>query len=159
MMGVRMSGSVASVRSCRGAKVIITNRSLERAQQLADAMNSSPLAASAAAPAQAVAWDEVASGRVSGHVLANSTSVGMSAGESPVPGGILGKYECVFDAVYTPLWTKLLLDAQAAGVKTVDGLQMFVGQALDQFRFFTGQEPPAELMNQTVLEAINKAKK
>ena len=45
-----------------------------------------------------------------GDVLANTTSVGMAPrdGESPVPASALAGYKLVFDAVYTPLETRLL---------------------------------------------------
>ena len=60
--------------------------------------------------------------------------------ESPVPASVTAKFGLVFDAVYTPRWTKLLTDAKAAGCEVVDGLQMFVGQAVDQFSLFTGAQ-------------------
>jgi len=57
-------------------------------------------------------------------VLANSTSIGMSpnADESPVPARALMGISLVFDAVYTPVDTKLLQDARAQGcqVREVD---------------------------------------
>ena len=63
----------------------------------------------------------------------------------------------MFDAVYTPLWTTLLKDAKAAGCLVVDGLQMFVGQAADQFKLFTGVDAPVALMEKTLTDAINAA--
>ncbi len=33
--------------------------------------------------------------------------------ESPVPAGVLSNFRLVFDAVYTPVWTRLLLDAKS----------------------------------------------
>lgn len=73
--------------------MVITNRTLERAQQLAKEMNSSPLAGSMSAPVEAVAWEDVTSGKVAGNVLANTTSVGMAStvGQSPVPADVVGK--------------------------------------------------------------------
>ena len=43
-------------------------------------------------------------------VLANTTSVGMApaVSETPVPAAALAQYPLVFDAVYTPLKTRLL---------------------------------------------------
>ncbi|KXZ55471.1 hypothetical protein GPECTOR_2g1020 [Gonium pectorale] len=133
----------------KGAKVIIANRNRERADALAAALGGS---------ASSCSWEDLVEGRVVGDVLANSTSVGMHPHEeeSPVPAHVTAKYKVVFDAVYNPLWTKLLRDARDAGCTPVDGLQMFVGQALEQFRLFTGQEPPAELMEQTVLDSMVK---
>lgn len=54
--------------------------------------------------------DDIASGKVSGYVLMNSTSIGMhpEVGATPVPKAALSKYRLVFDAVYTPVETQLL---------------------------------------------------
>ena len=69
-------------------------------------------------PARACSLEDLASGAVRGDVLANTTSVGMASGavhageegegETPVPAAALAAYQLVFDAVYTPLHTRLL---------------------------------------------------
>ncbi len=62
------------------------------------------------------------------------------------------QFKLVFDAVYTPRETRLLRDAAAAGCKIVDGVEMFVGQAVEQFRLFTGVEAaPVEVMEAALL--------
>lgn len=38
----------------------------------------------------------------------------------------------------------------------VTGDTMFVGQAADQFRLFTGKEPPVELMSRVVLDSLKQ---
>ena len=43
---------------------------------------------------------------------------------------------------------------QAAGCLVVTGDLMFVGQAADQFKLFTGVEPPVALMHQVVLDSL-----
>ncbi len=40
--------------------------------------------------------------------------------------------------------------------QVVDGLQMFVGQAVRQFELFTGQEAPVKLMEDTLVRELNK---
>ena len=136
----------------RGAKVIVTNRGRDRAEALVASMTASGLSASVAD------WEAVQRGEVRADVLANSTSLGMApkVDQTPVPRSFVGNFGLVFDAVYTPVWTRLLLDAKEAGCEVVDGLQMFVGQAADQFRLFTGTEPPVELIQRTLTDAINK---
>ena len=52
---------------------------------------------------------------------------------------ILSEFALVFDAVYTPIETRLLREAAAAGAATVSGLEMFIGQAGRQFELFTGK--------------------
>ena len=42
-----------------------------------------------------------------------------------------------------------------AGAKTIDGLSMFVNQALAQFKLFTGQEAEAELMRGVISKLIS----
>lgn len=92
--------------------------------------------------AQFVPWASLQSTSVRADVLANTTSVGMqpNVSESPIPRGALGGYKAVFDAVYTPMETQLLKNARAEGATPVSGVEMFVGQAADQFELFTGGE-------------------
>lgn len=68
------------------------------------------LAAALGPSAQAVEYADVAAGRITGDVLLNSTSIGMhpAEDETPVAREALGSYRAVFDAVYTPLETRLL---------------------------------------------------
>lgn len=128
----------------RGARVVIANRNQQRAQQLA---------ADVPGGATVAPYDDVYSGAVAGDVLANTTPIGMHAtqDQSPVAAAALSKYTLVFDAVYTPRFTRLLRDAEAAGCQVVDGVQMFVGQAVDQFGMFTQRAAPTEVMERVVV--------
>jgi len=152
--------------AAKGANVIVANRNQQRAEELVASLRRiRPLA-----NAEVADLKDVVSGKVSGDVLANTTSVGMNAvevaagvpngGESPVSPEAVGKYKVVFDAVYTPLNTPMLLEARRRGVLGVDGLQMFLGQAAEQFKLFTGGiEPPMELMRDVVLKSLSKSHK
>jgi 3-dehydroquinate dehydratase/shikimate dehydrogenase len=138
----------------KGAKVLITNRSRDRAEALVAAMSSYPSAHSA----QVVDWEAVQRGEVKADVVANSTSLGMSPKyeETPIPKASIRNFGLVFDSVYTPVETRLLKDAEESGCLVVDGLQMFVGQAAQQFKLFTNKEAPIELMTATLQNAIKK---
>lgn len=78
-------------------------------------------------------------------LIVNATSLGM-AGQPPLafdvshapPGSI------AYDIVTAPLDTPFLRQARAAGLRTVDGLEMLVGQAAVAFRLFFGAEPPRD---------------
>ena len=48
-------------------------------------------------------------------------------------------FKAAYDLVYNPLQTRLLKQAEKAGAQRVSGLDMFVFQALEQFRLWTGQ--------------------
>jgi len=57
-------------------------------------------------------------------------------GKSPVPKTCLKKGMIVFDTIYNPAETRLLKDARKKGCITVNGLKMFLVQALKQMECF-----------------------
>ena len=130
-----------------GADVRIYNRTADRAKALADELGCawSPL-------------DDIASAR-DADVIANTTPVGMSpkVDASPVPAGVLRKGMLVFDAVYNPLDTKLLREARERGCLCVSGIEMFVLQAAEQFRLFTGEAAPVNVMRDAVTSKLATA--
>ena len=83
-------------------------------------------------------------------VLINATSVGMDSAESPVPAETLHADLTVMDAVYTPLETRLLRDAAAAGARTIDGAWMLLFQGVEAFERWTGRTAPVDAMNRAV---------
>ncbi len=70
--------------------------------------------------------------------------------QSLVPAELLRSDLVVFDAVYNPRRTKLLADADAAGCRTIEGIEMFLGQAYVQFELWTGQKAHREVMRRVV---------
>ena len=75
---------------------------------------------------------------------------GHSAEDSPVKASQLRGVKLVYDLIYNPVETALLKEARAAGCQTLGGLAMFVAQAAEQFRLWTGEEAPVEVMWQAV---------
>ena len=76
-------------------------------------------------------------------LLVNATSLGM-VGQPPLEIDLspLPDDAVVYDVVYAPLETPLLLAADARGLDTVDGLDMLIGQAALAFELLFGAEPP-----------------
>ncbi len=87
-------------------------------------------------------------------VLIHCTPIGMApkVGKSCVPAGLLHSRLVVMDIVYNPRETQLLVDAKAAGCRTIAGLEMFLYQAAAQFELWTGRTAPIAVMRQ-VLES------
>lgn len=63
----------------------------------------------------------------------------------------LGSQHWVFDAVYIPAHTELLNAAHRAGAKTLSGVDLFVFQGVDAFRFFTADCIPSEQVDPHVI--------
>jgi shikimate dehydrogenase len=118
----------------RGIKhVHLANRTLERAQAIADQFGAS---------VHPVSWESVGEVLRRAGLLVNTTSLGMygqSALELDL--GALPSHAVVADLVYVPLETPLLAAAKARGLSTADGLGMLLHQALRGFELWFGQRP------------------
>ena len=81
-------------------------------------------------------------------LLIHCTPIGMhpKVDQSCVPKNLLHPDLTVMDIVYNPLHTQLLRDAQAAGCRTIPGIEMFLHQAVGQFELWTGQSAPLDVM-------------
>jgi shikimate dehydrogenase len=122
-----------------GATVHVANRTASKARALAADLDATghPLGA---VPDLAPAAD----------LLINATSVGMDEDRSPVPASVFHADMAVMDAVYTPLETRLLREAAAAGATTIDGAWMLLYQGVAAFERWTGLDAPVEAMNEAL---------
>ena len=78
-------------------------------------------------------------------LVVNTTSLGMAGkGEIALDVSALPGDAVVHDIVYVPLQTALLARAEAAGLKTVDGLGMLLHQAAPAFEAFFGVRPEVD---------------
>jgi shikimate dehydrogenase len=99
-------------------------------------------------------------------LIVNATPVGMTSVVSmegePLAAGIpfelevgrLGRGQLVVDLVYSPSATPLLDGARRHGASTANGLGMLIHQAALQFRLWTGEDPPMEVMSAAALSAL-----
>lgn len=127
----------------RGASVTIYARDTRKAQTLAEEFN-----ANAAA---------ISDFHGNTNIVVNCTPVGMQGhneGISPVKAEALHNVQLVYDLIYNPLETQLLQEATAADCQTLGGMAMLLGQAAEQFRLWTGQDAPLDVMWNTVQHNI-----
>ena len=91
-------------------------------------------------------------------ILVQATSVGMHPGPdtSLVPAELLKKGLTVFDVIYSPLKTRLLRDAEAAGCRTIGGVEMLVWQGVLCFEKWTGRTPSYQTMRREALKMLQK---
>ena len=124
-------------------RVMIVNRNEKKGRALADYVKGT-----------FISWHEFTGDGAD--IIINTTPLGMvpEIYSSPVDKSVLHADTVVMDIVYNPLDTRLLCDARTVGCRTIDGLSMFIHQGAHQFRLFTGQEPPLELMKNTIIKAM-----
>jgi len=131
----------------RGAEVILASRTAQRAEVLAKFVG-----------CKTVDWSARHNYLVD--ILVNCTPLGMhpNVDETPYERHHLKPSMLVFDTVYNPETTLLIKDAKARSCKVVTGVEMFIRQASLQFKLFTGQDGPADLMRDVLRRAIGPAR-
>ena len=131
----------------KGVKLFVANRSLERGQGLAHVLE-----------CPFIPLKEAGDKRVD--LLIQTTPVGMypNVDQCPVQEDMLHKGMVVMDIIYNPVETLLLKKAESKGCVTINGLGMFINQGSEQFRLWTGMEPPVSVMSRAVEEILGRRK-
>ena len=128
--GSRGAAAAFVEAGCRDVRIV--NRTLTKAQDIAE-----PLGAAA------FALNEAAKAFDGAVAVVNATSAGLSGSPAlDLPLEATPPSAVIMDMVYKPLKTPLLAQAEGLGRQTVDGLAMLIGQAVPSFEAFYGQTPP-----------------
>ncbi|RMG40343.1 MAG: shikimate dehydrogenase [Candidatus Dadabacteria bacterium] len=122
-----------------GADVTVSNRTREKAESLARQFD-----------CKSVEMDDLDFSVFD--IILNMTSVGLdlTCDHSLVPAGAIRPGQVIFDAVYRPGSTRLIREAQQAGAKTIDGLEMLLAQGVRQFEIYTGFKAPVAAMKKAL---------
>ena len=118
------------------SEILLSNRTRPKAEALR---------AEFGARIRVVDWVQAGNMLEQAVTVVNTTSLGMVGNaELRVPLDGLRKGTLVTDIVYSPLRTKLLQDADAAGCVTVDGLGMLLHQGVPGFERWFGVRPQVD---------------
>ena len=128
------------------AKIYVTNRTLARAEDLANEFGEK---------ISVISWEARSSVVEEADYIVNTTILGMH-GERALDLDLskIKNTTVVNDIVYTPLETPLLREARLKGAKTVDGLGMLLHQAVPGFEKWFGKKPQVnDLLREKLLGA------
>jgi shikimate dehydrogenase len=130
----------------KGVKLKVANRTPERGLALANFL---------ACPY--LALDDLAAEEAD--ILIQATPVGMAPADKacPVTEQVLREGMLVMDIIYNPIETRFLKIAKSRGCLTINGLSMFIHQGAEQFRLWTGMDPPFSAMIAAVEQSLMKA--
>jgi shikimate dehydrogenase len=129
-----------------GCHVTVYNRTLGKARLLAEELG-----------CRAAPLEDIRNSQAS--IFINCTSLGMAPNTdtTPVPAEVFKPDTVAFDTVYVPLETRFLREAKAAGARIITGAEMFIRQAVVQYRILTGAEPDPQRIRQIVFSKLHPA--
>ncbi|MDQ0254322.1 shikimate dehydrogenase [Evansella vedderi] len=149
------SKAVALTLAKHGVKAMaICNRTIEKAEDLAKNCGKY-------VPSLSISLEEAEEQINDFDIIINTTSIGMiNENELPISLKKLNKKKDIYfsDLIYTPFQTKLLLEGEKAGAKTLNGLDMFIYQGALAFERWTGHEAPINVMREAVTKHLRGGK-
>jgi len=148
-----------SLAQAGAAKVTITNRTSARSVFLAQFLRQQ---SGRGVTIDVREWGGIRKGLECYDLIVNCTSLGMkdSPGElqSPLNATDIPRNVLVFDLVYNPIRTPLLVEAAKAGARTLGGLSMLVYQGAASFELWTGRSAPVDIMMRAAEKALGQHK-
>jgi len=154
--GVSREVSFSFVQN-KASSLFIANRTLERAETLADNLkryirDSSRRSGGLKTEIAALPWQSLASRGTFDHchLIVNCTTMGMKhssqEGQSPLSIEVIPRGILVYDLLYNPSPTPLLQVAQRAGANILGGLAMLIYQGAVSFELWTERKAPLDIM-------------
>lgn len=147
--------AVAFALAAIGCKIAIANRTRERAVELAKCLGK----VYETGTFRVAELDGQALGEeiLKADLVVNATSVGMypDVDGIPIPPDLLRRNLMVYDLVYSPARTRLVVEAEKRGASAVTGLKMLVYQGALSFEMWTGIEAPVDVMEQAAAQALS----
>jgi shikimate dehydrogenase len=132
------------------AKLTIVNRGKTRGRELAALINDKTKAA-----ADFVLWDRTYAIDRAADIVVNATSIGLFPdvdGRLDIDLADAGPEAIVADVIPNPPRTLLIRDAEARGLRTLDGLGMLVNQGVVSIRHWFGIDVEGSVMRQKLEE-------
>ncbi|MBE9500835.1 MAG: shikimate dehydrogenase [Chloroflexi bacterium] len=156
LIGAGGAARAVSFALARGGvrSLIITDIVEERAQVLSSSLTPLGVETSVLDPEDEDLQDALSNC----DLVVNCTPVGMkhsaTEGQSPLKAELIPREALIYDVVYNPIETQLLMDAKAIGARTIGGLGMLVYQGAKAFELWTGKEAPIDIMFEAAKRAL-----
>jgi shikimate dehydrogenase len=138
----------AGVAKEKAKHLTIANRTLEKANNLAQFANKIGL------NADAITIEMIGNNLQDYDIIVNATSVGLKNEPSPISLESIKPETIVYDIVYMPMNTDFLKKAKQKGAKIIYGYEMLLGQAVRAFEIWHGIEAPYNAMKKALLGGV-----
>ena len=127
------------------SKVVIANRDVERAKELAK------IGSGLGLKCETISLDKAQSISPDSDLVVNATTLGINNEPSVIDYDHIKKGSIVYDIVYRPVTTSLIENAKYAEANVVYGYEMLVEQGAKAFEIWTGIQAPRDVMKKNLL--------
>jgi shikimate dehydrogenase len=127
------------------SKVVIANRDVERAKELAK------IGSGLGLKCETISLDRAQSASPDSDLIVNATIIGMNNEPSLIDYDHIKKGSIVYEIVYRPVTTSLIENAKYAEANVVYGYEMLVEQGAKAFEIWTGIQAPRDVMKKNLL--------
>ena len=127
------------------SKVVIANRGVERAKELAK------IGSGLGLKCEMISLDKAQSVSPDSDLVVNATTLGINNEPSVIDYDHIKKGSIVYDIVYRPVRTSLIENAKYAEANVVYGYEMLVEQGAKAFEIWTGIQAPRDVMKKNLL--------
>lgn len=137
--GGAVRGVLGPLLSERPQRLVIANRTVSKAQQLAELFTEFGIADAGGLRVEACSLEALAGQQFD--IVINGTSASLSADLPPLPRDLLNREACCYDMMYGAEPTPFMAWGSARGAAIADGLGMLVEQGAEAFRLWRGVRP------------------
>ena len=136
--------TIFAIKQSRVKKIVLLNRTLQKAEKLQDEI---VFPSSLEDSVMVIKNDSI---------IINTTSMGMQSEQSPLDLRLLHENQILIDVIYTPLETAFLKFGKKIGAKTLNGLDMFIYQALASLDLWFGETISKKVNFQQLKEHLTR---
>lgn len=143
--GVARAVIAALAQNSGIARVVIANRDMQRASELAK------MGLGLGLNCETLPFAQVQDVSRKCDMIVNATTVGLNNEPSPIDHEHIKKGSIVYDIVYRPIFTDLIENAKYAQATVVYGYEMLIEQGAKAFEIWTGLPAPRDAMKKNLL--------
>ena len=136
---------LVALKNLKYKNILLSNRTSKKGKQVAKEFD-----------IEFIKWSKRSN--VDAVIIINATSIGMSPNTElvPISQKSIIRAKLIIDIVVKPANTKLIKIANSEKISTIDGTQMALNQAYEQFNLYTGKKAPKDIMQRALKKIMNE---
>ena len=126
---------LVALENLKFKNVVVSNRTAQKGRKIAKEFHT-----------EFIQWSKRAD--IGAEIIINATSIGMSPNTNslPISQKSIIHAKLVIDVIVKPPNTKLIQVANINKIPSINGTKMALNQAYEQFKLYTGKNPPKDIM-------------